>query len=1120
VVQAGDNGKEIMKKKLFSILWMLFPLSVFADGSMTLAPPITDYSVGFLANIFGVVDGVLHGTGSQIMGSIFEVFNAAVMAIGGIIVTYTMILSTMNTAHEGEMLGKKWNSIWVPVRATAGFALLIPKASGFCLLQVFVMWVVVQGVGAADKVWNAALSYLNRGGVIIQEQVDPTSALLGSSGSQKVTMGAMVILSGQVCMLAVQQILQNTLQSYTATTSNDCSICKGPGGLPSPGVPVPGSIIQVTPSNPFAVVDLCNFCQSGAVPSFTDSVDIIGAQNRASPSATTIQVLMPNFQGTMGPSSVYSEFNGICGQLTWAALSQVDPAAVQAAGQAAYASTLAAKSQELYSSILENIRYENDSETELSGLTGGGYSGQSEAQMAAQAQAQANEQAIPDAEKAQAAAELTAQANFLSSGDTGAITAGEAKTALSARATAIQQMYSDLLPVAQMIVNNDTQLAAQPPPSIPPKPLVPGAPPPPPLMVASQPFGLPLGPDGQPCNITSGSASTCTAWGASPTDAGSPLLAGTELQTAVLDYTGVMTPTLELMAQGSADTSVQASKKFIQGAEAKGWLMAGSYFFDLASLNAHNRNAGVSSTDVNSELDKSSFSLNTLTTSFKDGGSCEGPATLSTKYPVFCNVLNGNSSYAGFLVQLFSGSQTTGVVSPPTQKVTSSTPIKLAAVESSVFGYLQNALILQLPGQEGEKPLNFANTIQINFSSFSYSIPAYNFPCGYWGWPLGCVGRSLGNIFYNDFLLNMINVVVAFLIREVNDIIMKFVMIPVVAFASIFLGAVNILSLPGINPIIALANMGTYYINFVGALWQIMLADIVTYVVTFIGIILIPFFIIALPLVTSMASLMMGIGFVTAYYIPFVPYMIFTFGTIAWFMAVIEAMVAAPIMALGVIHPEGQHEVFGKSEQGVMILMNVFLRPAMMIIGYIAAISLTYVGIWILNAGFDEAAKFMGGKGQFSGGGNGPNYAGSSGFNAVYSMFHGGLNGNSAKTVTAPINTVAAGTISGGYTGWAGIFAYFFSILIYTSMYMTIVEKAFGLISNLPDKVLRWIGGSPEQYGEHAAQWGEQIRGKVEKGGEASEKGMQGVEKQMTGMLSSIKPPSAGDEKGTGGGGE
>ena len=123
-------------KKIWIFLWMLFsPTLVFAgDGSLSFTPPSTDYSVIFLGNIFGVVDGVLHGTGSQIMGEMFGVFNAAVLALGGIVVMYTLIVGTMNTAQEGQMLGQKWSSIWIPVRATIGLAFLIPKSSGYCLM--------------------------------------------------------------------------------------------------------------------------------------------------------------------------------------------------------------------------------------------------------------------------------------------------------------------------------------------------------------------------------------------------------------------------------------------------------------------------------------------------------------------------------------------------------------------------------------------------------------------------------------------------------------------------------------------------------------------------------------------------------------------------------------------------------------------------------------------------------------------------------------------------------------------------------------------------------------------------------------------------------------------------
>src|SRR6185312_160359 len=133
------------------LLWLLFfvPALVFADGDLSFTltglftPAPNDLSVRYLSDIFGVVDGVLHGTGTQIVGTIFGVFNSAVLALGSIIIMYVLLVGTLNTAHEGELLGKKWSSVWVPVRSAVGFSLLLPKASGYSMIQIFVMWVVV-----------------------------------------------------------------------------------------------------------------------------------------------------------------------------------------------------------------------------------------------------------------------------------------------------------------------------------------------------------------------------------------------------------------------------------------------------------------------------------------------------------------------------------------------------------------------------------------------------------------------------------------------------------------------------------------------------------------------------------------------------------------------------------------------------------------------------------------------------------------------------------------------------------------------------------------------------------------------------------------------------------------
>jgi len=121
-------------------------------------------SVFYLNQIFGNVGTVLTGTGPGILGAMFKVFNTTVLTLGSLIVTYTTFVSIILTAHEGEALGKKFHSLWIPVRTVMGVASLIPTAGGYSTLQIALMWFIIQGVGAADTLWQSTINYIAAGG--------------------------------------------------------------------------------------------------------------------------------------------------------------------------------------------------------------------------------------------------------------------------------------------------------------------------------------------------------------------------------------------------------------------------------------------------------------------------------------------------------------------------------------------------------------------------------------------------------------------------------------------------------------------------------------------------------------------------------------------------------------------------------------------------------------------------------------------------------------------------------------------------------------------------------------------------------------------------------------------
>ena len=167
-----------------------------------------DRSIGFLMMIFGTVGNVLYDPTLPGRMTAFSGMDAAVnngmLVLNVILIAYTTLFGLINTAYEGETLGSKLNTVWVPLRAVAGIALLIPTKSGYCIIQIIIMWVVLQGVGAADTVWTAALKAI---------QVQGSSAILPLPPGQGPNPGGGqdAIVNGQIIQFQTQKKIQDIL---------------------------------------------------------------------------------------------------------------------------------------------------------------------------------------------------------------------------------------------------------------------------------------------------------------------------------------------------------------------------------------------------------------------------------------------------------------------------------------------------------------------------------------------------------------------------------------------------------------------------------------------------------------------------------------------------------------------------------------------------------------------------------------------------------------------------------------------------------------------------------------------------------------------------------------------
>lgn len=189
-------------KFYFFLSLLLLPIVGYAD--FNLRPASRDLSYYILEVFYGHIDGILNGQ-NAVLAKMFGVFNSVAIIISAIVIIYVVIISTVNTANDGEMLGRKWSSMWIPIKMVVGFVLLIPKASGYSIVQIIIMWIVVMGVGAADRVWETMVNHFASGGSLINA---PIRDVPSEATKTNIKLAA-DILQAEVCTAALESAVRD-----------------------------------------------------------------------------------------------------------------------------------------------------------------------------------------------------------------------------------------------------------------------------------------------------------------------------------------------------------------------------------------------------------------------------------------------------------------------------------------------------------------------------------------------------------------------------------------------------------------------------------------------------------------------------------------------------------------------------------------------------------------------------------------------------------------------------------------------------------------------------------------------------------------------------------------------
>jgi hypothetical protein len=812
-----------------------------------------DQSYYYLCQIFGNVGTVLQPKGSatavfSIMGVMFKTLNTTALVIGALLVTYTTVIGLLKTAQEGEFMGKQWSSLWVPLRMVMGIASLIPTGAGYSMLQIVIMWVIVQGIGAADTLWNVVLNYVNVFGSPYATVAIPTSAGIAQD--------IQTLYKDLVCADAAQRGADGS--SYTDTHTN------------SDGNAVKYYFCADNPS------DL--FCTQPKLSVILADPHNVAYSQICQPATSSDPLAPPMFTCNIGPG-------GACGGITmsdYSAIKSTCPgtdltttiqcAAYQAQADevpvlVGYLETMAAQTNEFDHEYM--AFYASDSVDDPS-------------------------KAATTIDWLQRHCTDLHMTGAAGSGTTGcclySIPAGPAFfppqlwTQLMMRVrTSDGKPHCTLKPSPTVFPTSDNVNAAGPDFSnmsddLSTKILWP---------CAIQPLAANKTPTGCMQGVSA---------------------AGDFIANKVSDYMNY----IDGQVMNAMTIYITAHPPTLGGweatSQAQGWLMAGSYYYQMAQTNSANLKVAIPAFSV-SGTDPQTTANNPM-----------------TKY-------RNNYGAANNIVTLITGSSAGAATAAPALK-------PMAAFSTDAGLGVSTSFINNLAAGSN---------------------------------PLASMQQAGENLLFNAKVIYITSMVILFALTVVASI----------SFIALGTGI-------GSNPVGAgVLFMATWIMGLVFAY--------MAWAVTF--------------------------GGILAVYMPLVPYIVFVFSALGWFTGVIEAMVAAPFIALGILSPGGQHDILGRAEPALMLLLNIFLRPSLMIMGMMVAMLLASVIVGFVNVGFLNAMN----------------------------------------------------TTSGGSPGIIETMLY---ISAYCSIVMTALNKCFGLIYMLPERVLTWIGGQAVSYGE--AESVNQVKSAVE----------------------------------------
>lgn len=180
----------------------------------------------------------------------------------------------------------------------------------------------------------------------------------------------------------------------------------------------------------------------------------------------------------------------------------------------------------------------------------------------------------------------------------------------------------------------------------------------------------------------------------------------------------------------------------------------------------------------------------------------------------------------------------------------------------------------------------------------------------------------------------------------------------------------------------------------------------------------------------QISMLAMTIGFMLFYVLPFLPFLYFFFAVGSWVKGIFEAMVGVPLWALAHLRIDDEGGMSGEAAKGgYFMILEIFLRPILIIFGLLASITIFSAQVMILNE--------------------------------IWNLVVSNVTGYNATTA----KTLADGDL-GSLTYLRGLADRFFYTVMYAIVVYMMGMASFKLIDGLPNQILRWINEDGGAFGD------------------------------------------------------